>query len=88
MISISGKNWEETYVKKRILEKVKIDNDLPDILAKIVVSRNFDKDEIHSIKNKISFSNPFFKDNDFSLAEQLLNESIEKKKEDYNSGRL
>tara|TARA_B100000902_G_scaffold42994_1_gene50695 strand:+ start:2319 stop:4022 length:1704 start_codon:yes stop_codon:yes gene_type:complete len=80
MISISGKNWEETYVKKRILEKVKIDNDLPDILAKIVVSRNFDKDEIHSIKNKISFSNPFFKDNDFSLAEQLLNESIEKKK--------
>ena len=80
MISISGKNWEETYVKKRILEKVKIDNDLPDILAKIVVSRNFDKDEIHSIKNKISFSNPFFKDNDFSLAEQLLNESIQKKK--------
>jgi single-stranded-DNA-specific exonuclease len=80
MISISGKNWEETYVKKRILEKVKIDNDLPDILAKIVVSRNFDKDEIHSIKNKITFSNPFFKDNDFSLAEQLLNEAIEKKK--------
>ena len=80
MISISGKNWEETYVKKRILEKVKIDNDLPDILAKIVVSRNFDKDEIYSIKNKISFSNPFFEDNDFFLAEQILYKSIEKKK--------
>ena len=80
MISISGKNWEETYVKRRILEKVKIDNDLPDILAKIVVSRNFDKDEIYSIKNKISFSNPFFEDNDFFLAEQILYKSIEKKK--------
>ncbi len=79
MISISGKNWEETRVNKRILEKVKIDNNLSEILAKIVISRNFDKDEIHSINNKISFSNPFFENNDFIKAENLLKNSIKKK---------
>ena len=84
MISISGKNWEETRVNKRILEKVKIDNNLSEILAKIVISRNFDKDEIHSINNKISFSNPFFENNDFIKAENLLKNSIKKKRKDYD----
>ena len=31
MISISGKNWEELYANKRLVEKIKIDHDLNDI---------------------------------------------------------
>jgi hypothetical protein len=28
MISVSGKNWEEYYTNKRIVEKIKIDHNL------------------------------------------------------------
>lgn len=79
MISISGKNWEETTVNKRILEKVKVENNFSEFLAKVVVARNFDKDEIHSIENKLTFSNPFFNNKDFIKAENLLKKTIEKK---------
>ena len=32
MISVSGKNWEELRFNKRLVEKVKIDNDFSEIL--------------------------------------------------------
>ena len=44
MISVSGKNWEEVRVQKRLIEKVKIDHDLNDIhKQKLVLSRNYTK---------------------------------------------
>ena len=49
MISVSGKNWEEYYTNKRIVEKIKIDNDLNEIQSKIVLSRNYTKEEIYLI---------------------------------------
>ena len=45
MISVSGKNWEEEYVNKRVIEKIKIDHGLNDIQSKIVLSRNYSEEK-------------------------------------------
>jgi len=44
MISVSGKNWEEEYTNKRLVEKIKIDNGLNDNQSKIVLSRNYSEE--------------------------------------------
>ena len=41
MKSISGKDWEEIKLSKRLIEKVKIDQNLNDIQSKLIISRNF-----------------------------------------------
>ena len=76
MISVSGKNWEELGFNKRLVEKVKIDNDLSDILSKLIISREFSETEIFTIKNKLNFSNPFLKNYDFLSACKILKKSI------------
>ena len=53
MISVSGKKWQETLLDKRLIDKVKIDNNFSDIQAKIVLSRNFTANEIYSINSII-----------------------------------
>ena len=65
MISVSGKNWDELYANKRLVEKIKIDHGLNDIQSKIVLSRNYTIDEIYLIKNKINLKNQFYKTKDF-----------------------
>jgi hypothetical protein len=52
MISVSGKNWEELYANKRLVEKIKIDHGLNDIQSKIILSRNYTSEEIYLIKMK------------------------------------
>ena len=76
MKSVSGKNWEEFPLDKRLTEKIKIDHDLNDIQTKLVLSRNYSKEEIFLINNKISINNPFFKTKDFLSAIELLHHSI------------
>ena len=76
MISVSGKNWEEEYANKRIIEKIKIDHSLNDIQAKIILSRNYSKEEIYLIKNKIELKNPFHSTKDFLLACELLKKNL------------
>jgi hypothetical protein len=41
MKSVSGKYWEELSINRRFIEKIKIDHDLNDIQAKLVLSRNY-----------------------------------------------
>ena len=65
MISVSGKNWEELRFNKRLVEKVKIDNDFSEILSKLIISRGFSETEIFTIKNELNFPNPFLKSYDF-----------------------
>ena len=79
MISVSGKNWEEVLINKRILEKVKIDHNLSDIFAKIIISRNFSSSEIYSIENKITITNSFNKNEDFLISSKILTKHILKK---------
>ena len=59
MKSVSGKNWEEININKRLVEKIKIEHNLSIIQAKILISRYFSETEIYSIKNEINLTNPF-----------------------------
>ena len=76
MKSVSGKRWEELSINRRIIEKIKIDHDLNDIQAKLVLSRNYTNEEIFLIKNKIPLENPFLKTKDFLSGIKLLNHTI------------
>ena len=80
MKSISGKNWVETNISSRLLEKVKIEQRLNDIQAKIIISRNFTIEELYTLKNKLDLSNPFLRNKDFILGCSLLKQHIQKKK--------
>jgi len=79
MISISGKNWEEIKTTHRLVEKIKIDNNLNEIQSKLVLSRNYSKEEIYLIKSHIEINNPFQKTKDFLLACELLKIILKKK---------
>ena len=76
MISVSGKNWEELYTNKRLVEKIKIDHGLNDIQSKIILSRNYTSEEIHLINNMIELKNPFYKTKDFLQGCELLNKNL------------
>ncbi|WP_440911866.1 single-stranded-DNA-specific exonuclease RecJ [Candidatus Pelagibacter sp.] len=76
MKSVSGKNWEELSLDARLIEKIKIDHALNDVQAKLVLSRNFSKEEIFLIRNKISLNNPFLKTKDFLSGIELLQKCI------------
>tara|TARA_Y100000768_G_scaffold359222_1_gene315579 strand:- start:301 stop:549 length:249 start_codon:yes stop_codon:yes gene_type:complete len=79
MISVSGKNWEEIFFKKRLVEKVSLDHDFSQILSKIIVNRNFSETEIYSINHEVKFNNPFIRDKDFLLANKIFTKHIKKK---------
>ena len=76
MISVSGKNWEELYTNKRLVEKIKIDHGLNDIQSKIILSRNYTSEEIHLINNRIELKNPFCNTKDFLQGCELLNKNL------------
>ena len=76
MLSVSGKNWEETKVSSRILDKLKNEKNFSEIVSKIIISNNFDDLEINTIKEKISLQNPFYKTNDFIEATNIFNNSL------------
>jgi len=79
MESVSGKYWEESKINKRIYEKIKSENDFTNIINKLILLRNFDKEEIFTINNKIKLINPFFKIKDFENSYKTLKNTIEKK---------
>ena len=49
MQSVSGNYWEEVFISKRIIDKVKNDLNFSEFLSKLIVSRQFDQLEINSI---------------------------------------
>ena len=79
MISVSSKNWEELSFNKRILAKTKIENNFSEILSKIVIANKFTNEEIYSINNTISYSNPFLFNEDFNESCEILEKHISKK---------
>ena len=76
MLSVSGKNWEETKVSSRILDKLKNEKNFSEIVSKIIISNNFNDLEINTLKEKISLQNPFYKTNDFIEATNIFNNSL------------
>ena len=79
MISVSGKKWFERKVNKNSIEKIKQDEKFSEILSKLIISRNFDLNEIHNIKNKSNIINEFKNDKDFLSASKILENCIEYK---------
>ena len=78
MISVSGKIWSQQKVNNNLVEKVKQDYNLGDILSKLVVSRNYDISELYGINNNQKLTNIFKDDKDFQKASNILLESIKK----------
>jgi len=76
MISVSGKNWVERKVNKNSVEKIKQDYKFNEILSKLIVSRNFDEDEINNINNNLKIINIFKNNSDFKQASTILINSI------------
>ena len=78
MISVSDKKWSEHKVDKNLIEKIKQDHNFNEILSKLIVSRNYDNDEISNIKNNLKLINVFNKSTDFDRASDILINSINK----------
>ena len=76
MISVSGKIWTEQKVNKNLVEKFKQDYGLSDILAKLIISRNYDASEIYGINNDQKLLNIFKDDKDFNKASLILINAI------------
>ena len=79
MISISDKNWVEKKVNKNLIDKIKQDYDLSEIISKLIVSRNFDIEEITNIDKDPNITNIFKNTFDFNYSSDLLIDSINKK---------
>ena len=62
MISVSNKEWSERKIDVPTLaNKLSQDNNFSQILSKLIISRNFNDEEIHSINylKNTNFSNVF-----------------------------
>ena len=61
MISVSNKEWSERKINTNLVDKLSQDNNFSQILSKLIISRNFNDEEIHSIKHlkNTNFSNVF-----------------------------
>ena len=75
MISVSGKDWEEENYNKRLNEKIKIEKNLSELIAKQVITKNFNDEELFSINNNLELKNPFIKNLEFLEAVKLLDDS-------------
>tara|TARA_B110000003_G_scaffold267145_1_gene295030 strand:+ start:422 stop:2131 length:1710 start_codon:yes stop_codon:yes gene_type:complete len=78
MISVSGKKWIEQKVNKNLVEKVQQDYNFNSIVSKLIVSKNYDSDEINNINNKLKLVNVFNNNIDFDEATNILINSINK----------
>ena len=72
MISVSGKKWEKQKVNKNLVEKVKQDYGLGDILSQLIISKNYDASEIYGINNNQKLVNIFINDHDYQKASLIL----------------
>ena len=79
MISVSGKKWTERIINKNSIDKIKQDYGFSEILAKLIVSRNFNETEIFNIKNNLEINNKFVNNKDYILASDILTNSIKNK---------
>ena len=76
MISVSGKKWEQKKNNKNLIEKLKQDHDFSEILSKLIISREFDNDEINTIDNDLKLNNVFLKNEDFEKSVDLVSKSV------------
>ena len=56
MISVSGREWKEEKVNKRLADKIEQEYKFSKIVSKLIVSRKFNKEEIFLIDNDLKLS--------------------------------
>jgi single-stranded-DNA-specific exonuclease len=76
MISVSGKKWEQKKINQNLVDKLKQDFNFNDILSRLIISRNFDEDEITTIDTDLDLNNVFLDDSDFNQSINLVINSI------------
>ena len=80
MISISGKEWKEYKVPKRLIDKYSSDFDISENLSKFYLIRNFNKEDI-LVKNVTNNNLNIFSNNkDFLSGTKILIDIIRNKK--------
>ena len=79
MISISGKEWKEHKIPKRLIDKYSSDFDISENLSKFYLTRNFNEEDI-LIKNITNNKLNIFSNNkDFLLASKMIIDIIKNK---------
>jgi single-stranded-DNA-specific exonuclease len=76
MIGVSGKKWIQKKVNKNSIEKIKQNHNFSETISKLIISRNFDENEIFLIENFLQVSNPFKKNKDFVESIKLILKTI------------
>ena len=80
MISISGKEWKEYKIPKRLIDKYSNDFNISENLSKFYLTRNFSKEDI-LIKNITNNNLNIFSDHeDFLLGAKIIIDIIKNKK--------
>jgi len=77
MISVSGKKWEQRKINQNLVDKLKQDFDFSEILSILIVSREFDDDEIATINTDLDLNNVFLNNKDFNQSIKLVIDCIE-----------
>jgi single-stranded-DNA-specific exonuclease len=72
MISISGKKWEQKKIDQNLVDKLKQDFNFSDISSRLIISREFDDDEIATIDADLNLNNVFLNNNDFNQSIKLV----------------
>ena len=76
MISVTGKKWEQKKINKNSIEKLKQDYNFSETLSKLVISRDFDQNEVYSIENNLKLTNVFIKNDDYNQSVDLILDAI------------
>ena len=76
MISVSGKKWSERKIDNKLVEKLSQNKNFSEILSRLVISRNFNDEEIYSINNELELNNVFKLNKDYQQSVNLVLNSI------------
>ena len=79
MISISGKEWKEYKIPKRLIDKYSNDFDISENLSKFYLIRNFKKEDILIKEATYNNLNIFSKNKDFLSASEMIVDIINNK---------
>jgi single-stranded-DNA-specific exonuclease len=72
MISVSGKKWEQKKINQNLVDKLKQDFNFSDILSRLIISREFEDDEIATINTDLDLNNVFLNNEDFNQSIKLV----------------
>ena len=80
MLSVSGRDWQETKIEDRKVEKYSQKYNLSNFTSKLLINNNFDEDEIYYLNQKPGIDYTYKNLKDFKLAASLIDEHIEQNK--------